>query len=135
MHACLYVDEILRLIIRELVVPGAKGTAVAVACCCKSFEDPVLDTLWETQTQLLYLLETLPGVFLRGGAGWAVSVPMTYTLISTQLFDLKAFQRMFDDPRTRSFPKIRSKDAETPRQEHPHHSLGSTLSCAAIRRK
>ena len=47
MHACLYVDEILRLIASELVVPGAKATTVLLVCCCKSFEDPVLDTLWE----------------------------------------------------------------------------------------
>ena len=43
MHAYLYVDEIVRLITRELVVPEATVTAVALTCCCKSFEDLVLD--------------------------------------------------------------------------------------------
>jgi len=37
-HACLHVDEILRLTAHELVVPGAKTIALALACCCESFE-------------------------------------------------------------------------------------------------
>jgi len=60
MHACLNVDEIVRVIAYELVASGAKATAVALARCSKSFEDPVLDTLWETQGQLLPLLRSLP---------------------------------------------------------------------------
>ena len=43
MHACLNVDEIVRLIAYELVASGGYATAVALARCCKSFEDPVLD--------------------------------------------------------------------------------------------
>ena len=50
MHACLNVDEIVRHITYELVALRAKRTAVALGCCCQSFEDPALDTLWETQT-------------------------------------------------------------------------------------
>jgi len=60
MHPCLNVDEILSLVACELVVSEAKATAVALACCCKGFEEPVLDTLWETQEQLTPLLECLP---------------------------------------------------------------------------
>ena len=62
MHACLNVDEILRLIAYELVRSGgnATATAVALACCRKSFEDPVLDALWETQNRLLPLLNSFP---------------------------------------------------------------------------
>ena len=60
MHACLNVDEIVRLIACELVASGAEATAVALARCHKGFEDPVLDTLWETQDQLLPLLRSLP---------------------------------------------------------------------------
>ena len=67
MHACLYVDEILRLITRELVAPKAKATAIALACCCKSFEHPVLDTLWTVQCKLLPLLKSLPGVVWNEG--------------------------------------------------------------------
>ena len=45
MHLCLNVDEILRLIAHELVASRGKGTTVGLACCCKGFEDPVLDGL------------------------------------------------------------------------------------------
>ena len=61
MHTCLNVDEIIRLIVRELVESNVKATAVALACCRQSFEDPVLDVLWETQDDLLPLLKSLPG--------------------------------------------------------------------------
>ena len=61
MHACLNVDEILRLIASELVGSRGNGTAVTLACCCKSFEDPVLDALWKRQVRLSPLLESLPG--------------------------------------------------------------------------
>ena len=61
MHACLNVDEIVRLISCELVASKARATTVALASCCKSFEDPVLDALWETQERLLPLLKSLLG--------------------------------------------------------------------------
>jgi len=61
MHASLNVDEIVRLIACELVESRIKATAVALACCRKGFEDPVLDALWETQEELLPLLKSLPG--------------------------------------------------------------------------
>ena len=61
MHPCLNVDEILRIIARELVASGGKATAVSLACCCKSFEDPALDALWARQELLLPLLKSLPG--------------------------------------------------------------------------
>jgi len=60
MHACLNVDEIVRLLACELVASGGKGSAVALACCCKNFEDPGLDALWEAQDQLRPLLKSLP---------------------------------------------------------------------------
>jgi len=60
MHPCLNVDEILRLLACELVASEAKGTAVSLACCRKSFEDPVLDALWESQDRLTPLLKCLP---------------------------------------------------------------------------
>ena len=60
MHACLNIDEIVRLIACELVASGAKATAVALACCHKNSEGPVLDTLWKTQNRLLPLLKSLP---------------------------------------------------------------------------
>ena len=60
MHPYLNVDEILRLLACELVDSEAKSTAVSLACCCKTFEDPVLDALWETQSKLFPLLKSLP---------------------------------------------------------------------------
>ena len=72
-HPCLRVDEILRIVALELVALGAKATAVALACCCKSFEDPALDALWETQHRLLPLLKSLPGDVWKVEAGQSVS--------------------------------------------------------------
>ena len=60
MHTCLRVDEIVRLLACELVASEAKATAVSLACCCKDYEDPVLDELWETQEELAPLLKCFP---------------------------------------------------------------------------
>lgn len=61
-------NEIVRLIACELVDSQAKATVVALACCHKGFEDPVLDVLWETQEKFLPLLKTFPGdVWAEGG--------------------------------------------------------------------
>ena len=60
MHPCLCVDEILRLLACELVASKEKAVAVALACCCKGFEEPVLDALWETQDRLTPLLKCFP---------------------------------------------------------------------------
>ena len=84
MHACLNVDEIIRLIACELVASKAEATAVAIACCRKNFEDPVLDTLWETQDQLLPLLESLP-TDVWNDDGCTVSAPTTYPVPSLNL--------------------------------------------------
>ena len=61
MHACPNVDGIIRLIAGELVVSKSETVAAALACCRRSFEEPVLDVLWETQDKLLPLekLETV----------------------------------------------------------------------------
>ena len=77
MHTCLNMDEIVRLIARELVTSKTRATTVALACCRRSFEDPVLDALWETQEHLLPLLKSLPEDVWNGG-GWTVSAPTTY---------------------------------------------------------
>lgn len=77
MHPCLCIDEIVRLIARELVESRGGATSIALACCCKALEDPVLDVLWETQDRMLPLLKSLPAdvwdEFER-----AVSVPTAY---------------------------------------------------------
>jgi len=61
MHACLNMDEIVRLIALELVTSRGEATAVSLACCCKDFEDPALDALWMTQDSLFTLLKSFPG--------------------------------------------------------------------------
>ena len=94
MHACLSVDEIIRLIACELVDSKAKATAVALAACRKSFEEPVLDALWETQEELLPLLESLPeGVWREGGC--VVRTPITCLSIS------HSFKSLSEDCRPR----------------------------------
>ena len=85
MHRCLSIHEIVRLIASELMpirttritritrtARARRATVVALACCCKSFEGPVLDVLWATQGGLMPLLKTLPGDIWRPG-GYRVS--------------------------------------------------------------
>ena len=60
MHRCLSVEEILSHFTRELVASEAKATAAALARCCRSFEEPVLDALWEAQERLIPLLKCIP---------------------------------------------------------------------------
>ena len=87
MHACLNVDEIVRLIACELVASGGKGTAVALACCSKSFEDPVLDGLWKTQDRLIPLFKSFPGDIWNGD-GCTVSAPtVSFRLFLTTQFE------------------------------------------------
>ena len=73
MHPSLHVDEILRLLACELVASEARATAVVLARCCKSFEEPVLDALWETQDELSPLLECFPQDVWEEEQGWFVS--------------------------------------------------------------
>ncbi|KAF9786362.1 hypothetical protein BJ322DRAFT_1059266 [Thelephora terrestris] len=61
MHHCLSVEEVVRLITCELIDATEYETAAALARCKKSFENPVLDVLWESQCRLVPLLETFPG--------------------------------------------------------------------------
>ena len=95
MHAFLSVDEIFRLIACELVASEAKATAVALACCCKTFEGPVLDALWETQDQLFPLLKSLPeSVWKEGEDGGFVSL---FTASACSVFNRsisKSFRRI-----------------------------------------
>jgi len=94
MHPYLNVDEILRLIACELVASGAKGTTVTLACCCKSFEEPVLDALWGTQDQLTPLLKCFPrDVWEEGDEGF-VSLPAAFILLALSCLVRKAFKRI-----------------------------------------
>ena len=79
MHPCLKVDEILRLLARALVGSEAKATIVALARCCKTLEEPMLDELWETQDRLTPLLESFPPDIWEGEGQAFVSPPTEFT--------------------------------------------------------
>ena len=93
MHPCLYVDEILGLIAHELVTSTGWATSVALACCCKSFEDPVLDALWETQSRVLPLLNSLPDD-VWGEGRCHVSAPMACVSLSLNCLIQKSLKRL-----------------------------------------
>ena len=91
MHACLNVDEIVRLIACELVASEANAAVVYFACCCKNFEGPVLDVLWETQGKLFPLFKSLPENVRKEG-GCTVSAPITHVFFSLDCLVWKAFK-------------------------------------------
>ena len=53
------ISELTRLIAGQLVLISRKSTT-NLARVCRSLEDPVLSTLWETQLSLPTLLKVLP---------------------------------------------------------------------------
>ena len=53
------IDELTRLIASQLVLVSRKS-AVNLACACRYLEEPVLSTIWETQSSLITLLRVLP---------------------------------------------------------------------------
>ena len=59
-YRVLKINELTRLIASQLVLVGAENSAVNLACACRSFEEPILSTLWETQWSLGALLKVLP---------------------------------------------------------------------------
>ena len=110
MHRCLNIDEILRLIAYELVTSGREGGALCLACCCKCFQEPVLDTLWATQFDLYMLLMCFPEDVWENGR-YAVSAPTTYALFFPQLFGSIVIQTTPNGGGMGSFPEVRSKNA------------------------
>ena len=119
MHACLNVDEIIRLIAYELVASEARAAAVSFACYCKSFEDPVLDTLWETQNRLLPLLKSLPEDVWNGGE-CTVSAQTTCIFSILNCLISKSFKR---SPTTEEWARFR-KYAQKMRKLEEHDDLG-----------
>jgi len=99
MHPCLSVDEIFRLIICQIVASEAQATAVSLARCCKGFEDPVLNALWETQDRLIPLLKCFPQEAWKEEDGGFVSWSMAFILLRTQPFDLEVLQESPDGSR------------------------------------
>ena len=130
MHPCLYIDEIVRVIARELVASGGPATSVALARCCKSLGDPVLDVLWQTQVQLLPLLKSLPRD-VWNGRGYTVSPPTIYILSLLNYF--KVFPKAPDDGGLYPFPEIRPDDAGA--LHNMRSALGGALRSATLRRR
>ena len=58
-HRVLKISELTRLIASQLVLISRKS-AVNLACACRSLEEPILSTLWETQSSFVTLLKVLP---------------------------------------------------------------------------
>ena len=83
----------MRLIAYELVASGG-GTAVALACCCKSFEDPMLDALWVVQNRLLPLLKSFPGDVWNDPDECTVSTPTTCVFPFLNNLIQKSFKRL-----------------------------------------
>ena len=112
MHPCLKVDEILRLLACKLVESEAKTTAVSFACCCKDFEDPVLDALWESQDRLLPLLKSFPGDVWELEAGRFVSPLIVFVFSSPNHAVEEVLQESPNERGMESFPKIRSRNPD-----------------------
>ena len=113
MHPCLYLDEIVRLIAHELIAAKREATAVALACCCKPLQDPVLDVLWDAHPHFFKLLKILPEN-IWSSAGYKVSITTKMLALPlTQLFDLKDFRKTSDDAGMGSIENVCSKDAES----------------------
>ena len=94
MHPCLNVDEIIRLLVCELVGSGAKATAVSLSCCCRTFEDSVLDVLWETQVKLSALLKCFPQEVWSQEMRGLVSRLMSCKLSPLTRLSRKSFERV-----------------------------------------
>jgi len=59
-YRVLMISELARHIASQLVLIEAEGSAVNLACACRSLEEPILSTIWETQWSLYTLLGVLP---------------------------------------------------------------------------
>ena len=94
MHPCLSVDEILRLIAYALVASGTEATVAALACCCKTFEGPMLDALWEKQHRLTPLLKCFPEDVWKEEDGSFVSQVMAFIFFIFKRLIRKTFERI-----------------------------------------
>ena len=130
MHPCLNVDEILRLLAHELAWSKAKATALSLACCCKSFEDPVLDVLWGTQERLLPLLKSFPGDVWKVEAGRFVSPPTVPILSSSDCSTEEVFRETPNERGMEPFPKIRP--GNTGARSGRHHGPGDSRSYVSV---
>jgi hypothetical protein len=112
MHHVFEVDEILRIVTSSVGYEDCKD-AVSLACCCKSFSAPALDTVWGTyQRKFTWLLRTLPP------SVWAI---VDTTFVRSLLEELLGHARLISSPaglcpsafrgRMGAAYRVRSKDA------------------------
>ena len=61
MNQALYIEELVRRIAfsADDRFPGS-ASLLALACCCKTLEGPVMDVLWQRQKHFHVILQTLP---------------------------------------------------------------------------
>ena len=111
------------LIVCKLTESEAKAAAVALACCCQSFEDPVLDVLWETQEKLLPLLKSLPED-VWDNSRCTVSEPTTRVSSSLNCLVSKSFKR---PPTTPEWARFRNY-AQRMRRITEYEDLGELYS-------
>ena len=80
MHPCFSVDEVLRFLACKFVASGANAGAVSLTCCCKSFEDPMLDAPRETQNRLTSLVKSFALEVWKEEGGSLVSPSRIFVL-------------------------------------------------------
>lgn len=94
----------LRLVAYELTALEWETDAVPLACCCKSFEDPALDAIWET------VAKNFPG--RRLGKGLRCECPNGLRYLPPHLFHSEVFQKGTNNVRVNSFSQVYPKGAE-----------------------
>ena len=61
MNQVFYIEELVQRIASSADdEPAGSASLLALACCCKSLEDPVMEVLWQRQKDLQIVLRTLP---------------------------------------------------------------------------
>lgn len=59
-HRCWELDEIVRIIAAHLVSDEARASAVSLASCSKSLEEPALREVWRNLSSLAPLVKCFP---------------------------------------------------------------------------
>jgi len=84
-YRVLKISELARFIAGQLILIHARNSAVNLACACRSFEEPILSTLWETQWSLIILLKVLPEEICKFNSEKVVPVVCGFNLPSEEL--------------------------------------------------
>jgi hypothetical protein len=83
MHQIFYIDELVRNVAYNAdATTQGSASLLALACCCKSLEGPVMDVLWRHQTLLSTILKTLPADSWSAADGVFVRRKLVFPLVS-----------------------------------------------------